>query len=84
MKYCTDIFYQENEGAYHRRVSNGELRAILGWDLADRILQTAIDRVEAKSMPEVQAFFEHGGRQVILANNTNKGNVYIELVEVDD
>jgi len=89
MTYRFEIFYQEKEGTPHIKIENQNLVAnkglseYVGWTLADRILQKATNRMMFRETPEVRAFFENGGRQVILSDMTNHGNVYIEAVEVE-
>lgn len=88
MTYRLEIFYQEKPGIPHIKIENNNLVAhkglseYVGWTLADRILRKASERMMFRTTPEVNAFFEHGGRQVILADLTNRGNVYIEAVEI--
>lgn len=83
MRYCFECFYQSEVGKPHEKVSMGELRELIGNPLADRVLLKATERAEQNSTPEANAFFERGGRQVIVADLTSRGNVYIEIVEIE-
>ncbi len=82
MKYALNVYYKEKDGAVHERVHAKNLHYRIGKCMADSILITAANRMIEKSLPEVQAFFERGGRQVISANLTSRGDVYIEAVEI--
>ena len=83
MNYRLEIFYQKNEGDPHEKIENNKLSNYIGLTLADSILCQVEYRMTHQTIPEVKAFFEHGGRQIISANLTNRGNVYIEAVEVE-
>ena len=82
MKFTLEAFYQANSGAAHMKVELSKLSDYIGQTLADYIIIEAADRITAKDLPEVKAFFEYGGRQVIVSDLTNRGNVYIEAVEI--
>jgi hypothetical protein len=81
MNYTFEAYYQSKNGTPHQHVDLDCLYDIVGIALADSIIIKAADRMIAKKLPQVKAFFEHGGRQVIVADLTNRGNVYIEAVE---
>jgi hypothetical protein len=85
MEYRKEIYYQSAEGVPHKKVTEDELRQLIGETLADRILRKVQRREESSAeqelIPEVQAFFEGRlSRVVIAADSTNRGNVYVELI----
>jgi hypothetical protein len=84
MTYTLQAYYQKDRGCPHQPVALADLHEHVGYAIADRIIAKVADRMIEKTLPEVVAFFEYGGRQVVGANLTNRGNVYIEAVETSD
>ena len=82
MKYKLKAFYQPYNAIPFKKVEIDKLSNYIGLTLADMIIIKAEDRMAEKTMPEVIAFFEHGGRQIIVSSLTNRGNVSIEAVEI--
>ena len=81
MHYHLEFYYQPNEGHPHRKIFQDELVSLIGQQLFSMIWDKAHERIDERSIPEVVAFFERGGRQVIATDLTSRGNVYVELVE---
>ncbi|MDL2206554.1 hypothetical protein LJC33_06580 [Eubacteriales bacterium OttesenSCG-928-N13] len=84
MIYMFEAYYQSGYGQPHQKVNIEQLRSIVGHALADKAILAADDRIRNRrvDIPQVKAFFEHGGRQVIVKNLTNRGNIFIEAVEM--
>jgi hypothetical protein len=89
MEYGFRFFYKEKEGAPHRAVTSEELYGLVGEQIAGRVISKARYRAESEEarndprLPQVKAFFERGGVQVIVADSTSRGDVYVELVEIE-
>ena len=83
VNYRLDVYYQKNDGMPHEKIEAEKLYRYIGWAMAEDILQTAEERLTYQLTPEAKAFHEYGVKQVICANLTNRGNVYIEAVEVE-
>ena len=82
MNYRFEVFYQSHSGVPHEKIEANNLSEYIGRVLADRIMHKASYRMSSRAIPEVDLFFKNGGRQVIVADLTNRGNVFIEAVEV--
>lgn len=74
--YRLEVFYQPKDGVPHEEVSFHRLTDLIGWTLSDNVHRKASNRMTERTLPEVKVFFNCGGRQVILADRTNRGNVY--------
>jgi len=86
MDYHKEIFYQPAEGAPHKKVTEDELRQLVGWNLAYNALMKVSERVALQNItPEIEAFFRGDiARAAVVASLTNRGNIYIELVEGEE
>lgn len=89
MKFYKEIYYQEKEGVPHRKVSSDELESLVGTTLSSWILSKVEYRIEGHPeigfAPEItlqlKAFFEGTlGSVIVVASSTNKGNVFVQLV----
>ncbi len=82
MNYMLETYYCPCAGAIHEKIALERLHERIGPTLADKIIGETADRMLDTSIPNVVSFFENGGRQVVSAYLTSRGDVYIEAVEI--
>jgi len=89
MNYRREIYYQEKAGEPHRKVTKEELEALIGMTLSSWLLSRAEYRIEghpeigfaAETTLQLKAFFEGAlASVVVVADSTNHGNVFVQLV----
>ena len=81
-KWRLDIYYAKKNESEYEKVTEEQLADKAGRSTSSQVLREANIRMEYRTIPEVKEFFKNGGKQIILTCYTNRGNVYIEAVEI--
>jgi len=90
MNFRREIYYQENHGKPHKKVTKEELVKLIGMTLSSRLLSKAEYRIEkhpelgvlpVEKAMEFEAFLNGDlASMVIIADWTNRGNIFVQLI----